>query len=178
LPLVWMPGDICCSSEALNELIPLVYDQLRQLAAIQLRRERANHTRRRSVKATIFYNFPWPAISGCYRNSQSPGAILRAGRCSSPSRRPAAWCKAVGLYRHARYNQSSLQLPRFSPATLVKAREPFDQILKSASSFPLPRGVAQLQEIDQRVSGRSSVSHFEPRLAQPFRPAKIRPEEN
>jgi len=30
--------------QALNELMPLVYDQLRQLAARQLRRERSNHT--------------------------------------------------------------------------------------------------------------------------------------
>lgn len=30
--------------QALNELLPLVYDQLRQLAARQLRRERPNHT--------------------------------------------------------------------------------------------------------------------------------------
>jgi RNA polymerase sigma factor (TIGR02999 family) len=32
------------SSQALNELMPLVYNQLRQLAACQLRRERHSHT--------------------------------------------------------------------------------------------------------------------------------------
>jgi RNA polymerase sigma factor (TIGR02999 family) len=36
----WSGGN----SQAFNELIPLVYDQLRQLAARQLRRERPNHT--------------------------------------------------------------------------------------------------------------------------------------
>jgi RNA polymerase sigma factor (TIGR02999 family) len=36
----WSAGN----SQAFNELVPLVYDQLRQLAARQLRRERPNHT--------------------------------------------------------------------------------------------------------------------------------------
>jgi RNA polymerase sigma factor (TIGR02999 family) len=36
----WSGGN----SQAFNELIPLVYDQLRQLAGRQLRRERPNHT--------------------------------------------------------------------------------------------------------------------------------------
>jgi RNA polymerase sigma factor (TIGR02999 family) len=40
LLMEWSGGN----SQAFNELIPLVYDQLRQLAERQLRRERPNHT--------------------------------------------------------------------------------------------------------------------------------------
>jgi RNA polymerase sigma factor (TIGR02999 family) len=40
LLLEWSDGN----RQALNELMPLVYGQLRQLAALQIRRERPNHT--------------------------------------------------------------------------------------------------------------------------------------
>ena len=40
LLLKWRQGD----AEALARLLPLVYDELRQIAARQLQRERADHT--------------------------------------------------------------------------------------------------------------------------------------
>jgi hypothetical protein len=42
LLIKWSDGD----QEALDQLMPLVYDELRRLARSYLRRERHNHTRR------------------------------------------------------------------------------------------------------------------------------------
>ena len=78
LLLAWRNGD----AQALEQLTPLLYDELRRLAARYLRRERADHTLQATALAKHDYFVePCPQRQPA-RSARGPGCT-----CRCPSRR-------------------------------------------------------------------------------------------